>query len=69
MKIQNVAFRNITGTSASPMAVQLLCSDAVPCEGIELSNVVLKSDKYDLKTQCVNVHGVSDGSMNTASCV
>lgn len=69
MKIQNVAFRNINGTSASPVAVELLCSDAVPCEGIELRNVILKSDKYDLKTECMNVHGVSDGSMNTASCV
>jgi polygalacturonase len=69
VKIQNVAFRNINGTSASPVAVQIQCSDAVPCEGMEISNVILKSDKFDLKTQCVNVRGVSDGSMNTASCV
>ncbi|KAJ3707921.1 hypothetical protein LUZ61_011626 [Rhynchospora tenuis] len=57
VKVQNVVFRNIKGTSTSPVAVQLVCSDAVPCEGIELSSVFLQSDKYELKTVCANVHG------------
>lgn len=42
VQIQHVTYRNIHGTSATAAAIQLMCSDSVPCTGIQLSNVSLK---------------------------
>ncbi|KAH7674043.1 Polygalacturonase protein [Dioscorea alata] len=41
VKIRDINFKNIRGTSASPVAVSLKCSQGVPCENIKLHNVQL----------------------------
>ena len=42
VKISNVSFRNIQGTSQTPNGVVLHCSSGVPCENVELNNINLK---------------------------
>ena len=42
VKIRDINFKNIRGTSASPLAVSLKCSQGVPCKNIKLHNVQLK---------------------------
>ncbi|KAJ3679043.1 hypothetical protein LUZ60_017054 [Juncus effusus] len=69
VKIEHVTFKNIKGTSASPEGIQLVCSDAVPCEGIELSNINLESNNgAAMSATCVNVQGTSDGSVSSSAC-
>ncbi|KAK2654415.1 hypothetical protein Ddye_014271 [Dipteronia dyeriana] len=42
VKISNVSFKNIRGTSATPVAVKLECSSGIPCEGVEVADIGLK---------------------------
>lgn len=42
VKISDVHFKNIRGTSISEEAVQFMCSSTHPCENIELDNIDLK---------------------------
>nr|CAD1831239.1 unnamed protein product [Ananas comosus var. bracteatus] len=78
VKIDRVIFRNIRGTSASPEAIKMVCSDARPCEGVELSDISLDyngsrdGDDQEEKvstTTCVNVRGTSNGNVKPASCI
>lgn len=39
VQISDVHFRNIRGTSVSPVVVNLDCSEAVPCKDIELADI------------------------------
>ncbi|KAG5224518.1 polygalacturonase [Salix suchowensis] len=41
VKISDVSFKNIRGTSATPVAVKLACSSGIPCEKVELANINL----------------------------
>ncbi|KDP24260.1 hypothetical protein JCGZ_26694 [Jatropha curcas] len=41
VKISNVGFKNIKGTSTTPVAVELYCSSGIPCENVELCNIDL----------------------------
>lgn len=41
VKISDVHFKNIRGTTISPIAVNLNCSIAFPCEGVELFDINL----------------------------
>nr|CAD1831240.1 unnamed protein product [Ananas comosus var. bracteatus] len=78
VKIDRVTFQNIRGTSASPEAIKMVCSDAEPCEGVELSDVSLDyngsrdGDDQEEKvstTTCVNVRGTSNGNVKPAFCI
>ncbi|KAF1863730.1 hypothetical protein Lal_00030820 [Lupinus albus] len=41
VKISNVSFKNINGTSATKEGVILICSKSIPCEGVELNEIKL----------------------------
>ncbi|XP_028548796.1 exopolygalacturonase-like [Dendrobium catenatum] len=71
VKISNVKFRNITGETRTKNAINLVCSDRLPCEDIELSNIDLKySVAGDFAVaSCVNVKGRSFGLMIPPSCI
>ncbi|KAL6143895.1 hypothetical protein ACLB2K_054590 [Fragaria x ananassa] len=58
IKISNVRFRNIRGTSASQVAVNLACSQTLPCEMVELIGIDLAySGEHNrpILSQCTNV--------------
>ncbi|KAF0916623.1 hypothetical protein E2562_007907 [Oryza meyeriana var. granulata] len=69
--IKDVTFRNITGTSMTPEAVSLLCSDQLPCSGMELLDVNVEYAGKDNKTMavCTNAKGVSKGSLEALACL
>ncbi|XP_058010215.1 polygalacturonase-like [Hevea brasiliensis] len=59
VKISNVHYKNIGGTSTSKVAVNFLCSSSVPCEGIELTNIDLsyvgtKDPESPISASCTN---------------
>ncbi|KAK1267413.1 Polygalacturonase [Acorus gramineus] len=75
VEISDVSFRRISGTSASKVAVNLVCSESVPCKNIELSDIDLtyngvKEDTTEAATAtCLNVNGISSGKQNPPSCM
>ncbi|URE43401.1 Glycosyl hydrolases family 28 [Musa troglodytarum] len=74
VKIKDIKFRNITGTSASPEAIKLVCSKAAPCEGVELNDIIFTCNGDDeqaknMTSTCVHVYGSSNGNVKPDSCI
>ncbi|XP_065861293.1 exopolygalacturonase-like [Euphorbia lathyris] len=42
VKINDVSFKNIRGTSSSPTGVKLQCSSGLPCQNVDLININIK---------------------------
>ncbi|KAG8647633.1 hypothetical protein MANES_09G093528v8 [Manihot esculenta] len=57
VKISDVSFKNIKGTSATALTVQLICSSGVPCEKVELANIDLtySGPEGPAKSECIDV--------------
>ncbi|KAJ1429954.1 Pectin lyase fold/virulence factor [Sesbania bispinosa] len=57
VQIKNVLYQNITGTSASDVAVKFDCSENFPCEEIVLQNIDIQCEEGDddAKASCNNV--------------
>ncbi|XP_068655338.1 exopolygalacturonase-like [Aristolochia californica] len=71
VRISDILFSNIRGTSASKVAVKLSCSAAVPCRGVRLSNIRLTyygGDGTSISS-CSNVLGQSSGYQVPPSCL
>uniref|UniRef100_A0A7N0TM72 Uncharacterized protein n=1 Tax=Kalanchoe fedtschenkoi TaxID=63787 RepID=A0A7N0TM72_KALFE len=73
VKVGNIHYRNIRGTSVSVLAVNLMCSSAVPCEGVELTDVELtytgKPAKSSLfAAECQNAKTTFGGKINPTAC-
>ncbi|CAM5999139.1 unnamed protein product, partial [Sphagnum balticum] len=71
VEISEIIFANITGTSATNMAVDIQCSDHVPCTNIVLNNLSLRSlsdHKKAAKFSCWEVYGFVLGVNNPMSC-
>ncbi|XP_077246180.1 exopolygalacturonase-like [Tasmannia lanceolata] len=70
VKISDVSFRNIRGTSASKDAVHLFCSEAVPCQNVQLHDIKLKYQGEGSSTSlCSNAYGNSSGEQVPPSCL
>ncbi|KAG0463121.1 hypothetical protein HPP92_021597 [Vanilla planifolia] len=71
VKISNVKFRNIRGDTKTKNAIYLVCSDAFPCEGVELSNIDLRYNglRDAAIASCANVRGQTLGSVFPPSCI
>ncbi|CAN1342467.1 unnamed protein product [Linum perenne] len=58
VRVSNVMYKNIKGTSASKLAIKFECSKNVPCEEIVMQDVSLmasQDDANDAKAECVSV--------------
>lgn len=70
MKIRNIKFRNIRGTSTTPEAVTLKCSRGLPCQDVTFHDVNLQHVGGDKTTAtCLNVEPAFSGAQNPRSCV
>ncbi|TVT98287.1 hypothetical protein EJB05_56419 [Eragrostis curvula] len=69
--VKDVVFRNITGTSSTPEAVSLLCSENQPCSGVELIDVKVEYAGKNNKTMavCTNAKGFAKGSIEALACL
>ncbi|KAK7321565.1 hypothetical protein VNO77_32343 [Canavalia gladiata] len=61
IKISNVSFKNIRGTSATKEGVTLICSSGVPCEGVEITDIDLKFNGAEATATCHNVKPLVKG--------
>ncbi|KAG5251857.1 Exopolygalacturonase precursor family protein [Salix suchowensis] len=69
VKISNVHYQNIKGTSTSDVAVSFLCSSLVPCEAVELVDIDLAYiglKNMTLSGSCLNAKVTSGGTQNPA---
>ncbi|XP_048133442.1 exopolygalacturonase-like [Rhodamnia argentea] len=71
VQIKDVSFTKIRGTSASQVAVNLLCSPNVPCQNITLENIdlVYTGREGPVKSYCAHVKGGARGVQRPQSCI
>ena len=69
--VKDVTFRNITGTSSTPQAISLLCSQSQPCSGVSLIDVNVEYAGKNNKTKavCNNAKGTAKGSAEALACL
>ncbi|MED6151576.1 Polygalacturonase [Stylosanthes scabra] len=70
VQISNVLYEDISGTSASDVAVRFDCSDSVPCQDIMLEDINLQrvEDGKDVEASCNNVQLSYYGDVNPSCC-
>ncbi|KAH9726624.1 Pectin lyase-like superfamily protein [Citrus sinensis] len=70
VKISQVTYRNIQGTSATAEAVTFDCSPGNPCRGIILQDIKLTyMNKAAATSSCKNIGGMSSGVLMPESCL
>ncbi|CAN8304935.1 unnamed protein product [Cochlearia groenlandica] len=71
IKISNVTFKNVWGTSTNKVAVSLQCSKSFPCKDIQLTDINLthKGRGGPATALCENAHGYARGKMAPPSCL
>ncbi|KAI5583169.1 hypothetical protein BDE02_07G134200 [Populus trichocarpa] len=69
VKISQVIYKNIQGTSATAEAVTFDCSPSNPCRGIRLQDIRLTYKNKAATSSCKNVGGTSAGVLMPESCV
>lgn len=73
VEVRKVEFAGIRGTSATPQAISIACSDAVPCRDLELANVNLTLEGGGggraTTALCYRASGKSAGTVVPPSCL
>ncbi|XP_028803186.1 polygalacturonase-like [Neltuma alba] len=69
VKISDVTYQDIHGTSATEVAVKFDCSSKNPCSGIRLEDVKLTYNNQIAQASCQNAGGTSQGSVQPESCL
>ncbi|XP_022714844.1 probable polygalacturonase At1g80170 isoform X2 [Durio zibethinus] len=70
VKVDNISFVHIKGTSATEEAIRFACSDSLPCEGLYLEDIQLVSYTGGVtKSFCWEAYGSSSGLVQPASCL
>ncbi|XP_027115770.1 polygalacturonase-like [Coffea arabica] len=69
VKIDQVIYQNIQGTSATPVAVIFDCSPSNPCRGIKLRDIKLTYLNRKAQSLCKNIGGTAAGVIMPESCL
>ncbi|XP_022977184.1 probable polygalacturonase At1g80170 [Cucurbita maxima] len=70
VKISQIMYRNISGTTTSKNAMKFACSDSFPCSNIILSNVNLEKTDGTVETYCHAAQGFGYGVVHpSADCL
>ncbi|PON90136.1 Glycoside hydrolase [Trema orientale] len=70
VKVDNISFMHIKGTSATEEAIKFACSDDFPCEGLYLEDIQLLSCTAagTATSFCWEAYGSSSGSVYPPTC-
>ncbi|KAL5781045.1 hypothetical protein ACOSP7_006074 [Xanthoceras sorbifolium] len=69
VKISDVTYQDIRGTSATEVAVNFDCSSKNPCSGIKLQDVKLTYKNQPASASCSHAVGSANGVVQTGSCL
>ncbi|XP_039167215.1 polygalacturonase-like [Eucalyptus grandis] len=71
VKISDVTYQDIHGTSATEVAVKFDCSPKNPCTGIRIEDVKItyRNDQQPAQASCVNAGGLAFGLVQPSSCL
>jgi len=69
VRVSEVTYQDIHGTSATPIAVNFDCSSEYHCTDINLEDVNLTFNKKAASSSCVNAGGSSYGRVQPKSCL
>lgn len=71
MKLTDIHFKNIRGTTNSKAPVALHCSEALPCEGVEFVDIDLTPSGSTgplAAATCENAKTIFSGKNNPPAC-
>ncbi|XP_055962377.1 polygalacturonase-like [Mercurialis annua] len=69
VKISGVTYKDIKGISASKIAMNFICSESNPCNGLKLQNInVTYLSRGTATSSCSNAHGTSSGIVIPKTC-
>ncbi|KAL0559091.1 hypothetical protein IC582_003681 [Cucumis melo] len=68
IKISNVTYQDIHGTSTTTVAIMFDCSPTNPCIGIKLENISLTYKNQTTEARCYNARGVVVGQVQPTAC-
>ncbi|XP_073135720.1 polygalacturonase-like [Henckelia pumila] len=68
VKISDVTYRDIHGTSATEVAIKFGCSKTYPCKGITLDQINLSHGDKTALASCTNALGTATGVVRPTSC-
>ncbi|GLJ21930.1 hypothetical protein SUGI_0410600 [Cryptomeria japonica] len=69
VKISNVTYQSIKGTTPSKEAIKFDCSEAVPCQDISMENIHLDLNSGGTPSSyCSNVKGSTEGDIVPSAC-
>ncbi|KAK8603206.1 hypothetical protein V6N13_085399 [Hibiscus sabdariffa] len=70
VQIKDVTYRNIWGTSSSPLAISMECSSQFPCQNIVMTDIVLAhfGPRGPSKSMCSYVSGRHFGRHHPSPC-
>lgn len=69
VKISDVTYQDIHGTSATKLAMKFDCSSQNPCTNIKLQDVKLTYKNAAAESSCANAVGTASGSIEPSSCL
>lgn len=69
VKVSDVTYQDIHGTSATEVAVKFDCSSKNPCSGINLKDVKLTYKNKAAEASCANADGKASGFIEPESCL
>ncbi|CAL5184354.1 unnamed protein product [Lathyrus oleraceus] len=68
VKLSDIIFRNIKGTTISPVAVDLRCSKQFPCQNVRLENIDLQLGATPTGSRCTNIKPIYVGLQKPPPC-
>ncbi|RDX88500.1 Polygalacturonase, partial [Mucuna pruriens] len=68
VKLKDIRYSNIKGTTVSPIAVDLRCSKQFPCQNVRLSNIDLKLGHKPAGSRCANIKPRYVGMQRPPAC-
>ncbi|GLT73679.1 hypothetical protein SLA2020_455180 [Shorea laevis] len=69
IKVSDVTYNDIHGSSATEVAVKFDCSSEYPCTGIKLEDVKLTYGNKLAEASCANAEGTVSGLVQPSSCL
>ncbi|WCJ21842.1 Pectin lyase-like superfamily protein [Euphorbia peplus] len=69
VRIMDVTYEDIKGTSATQVAVKFDCSEKKPCSKIKLKDVKLTYKNETAEASCKNADGTASGLVEPTSCL